>query len=344
MLERENMLVSTALSGQECLDKVKAELPDVILLDVMMPGMDGIEVCQRLKQSEESKSIPVIIISARSSKEGRLAGLESGAVDYITKPIDLDETLARIRTQLRFLEIHRQNIELQDRLAESRRVATVGAITRGLAHNLNNLLGVTVGYVDLINTFYQNPETVKKNVGKLETAMMRIVDMVKKISYVAVDSQLPLSQISLHRLLENSVERFRQENQINGEVRINSPEDEFFNTNAEVMENAISKVLINAWESYGDDHTGPRKITLTGSMEDGKEGKRLVRITVDDQGKGIDPSIRDSIFEPFTSSKQTVGTGLGLTVARHSLRNLSGQLILEDRPGGGTRAILTHEC
>src|SRR5690625_4260594 len=148
MLEREDMDVLTAQSGKECLEKVEAETPDIILLDVMMPGMDGLEVCRQLKQNEMTKSIPVIFISARTSKEGRLAGLASGAVDYITKPIDLDETLARIQTQLQFLEINRENIELQKRLSEARRVATIGAITRGLAHNLNNLLRVAVGHVE----------------------------------------------------------------------------------------------------------------------------------------------------------------------------------------------------
>lgn len=343
MLLREGMEVLTAGSGEECLKIVQRDKPDVILLDVMMPGMDGIEVCQRLKKSEDSKGIPVIIISARTSKEGRLAGLESGAVDYITKPIDLDETMARIRTQLRFLEIHRQNTELQKRLEESRRVATIGAITRGLAHNLNNLLGVTVGYVDLIQTFHNQPDLVRKNSEKLEKAIMRIVDMVKKISGMAVDSQLPLSPISLVQLLRNAVQRFQHDFQLNHVVEIEVPEDSMINTNPEVMESAISKILINAWESYGEDFNGNRRIILRGLLEN-NNGKQQVKITIDDFGKGIDPALRDNVFEPFTSSKQTVGTGLGLTVARHSLRNLSGVLALEDRPGGGTRAVLAHEC
>lgn len=342
MLERENMDVRTAQNGQECLGEVARELPDIILLDVMMPGMDGIEVCQRLKQNEDTKAVPIIFISARSSKEGRLEGLDSGAVDYITKPIDLDETLARIRTQLRFLAVNRQNIELQKRLGESRRVATIGAITRGLAHNLNNLLGVTVGYVDLIKTFHDQPAMVQKNVTMLDRAVMRIVDMVKQVSYVAVDSQLPLSSIDLRQLLTNAVARYQQDYQVDGPVEVNASEGIAVLTHPEVMEDAVARVLINAWESYGDQPEDERRVVLTGKVEE-NEGRRELVITVDDFGRGIDPSVKDSLFEPFTSSKRTVGTGMGLTVARHCLRNLSGQMDLEEKPAGGTRAIMRHE-
>lgn len=343
MLERENMAVTTASNGQECLAEVALEIPDVILLDVMMPGMDGIEVCRRLKQSVDFKAIPIIFISARSSKEGRLEGLDSGAVDYITKPIDLEETLARIRTQLRFLEINRQNIELQKRLGEARRAAAIGAITRGLAHNLNNLLGVTVGYVDLIKTFYDQPAMVQKNADMLDRAVMRIVELVKQVSYVAVESQLATSPINIRQLLANAVTRYQEEYDLEGSVEIVADPEIQVGTNAEVMEDAIVRALINAWESYDDQPASARRIILSGSVEE-KDGTRQLVITVDDFGRRIDPTIRDSIFEPFTSSKRTVGTGMGLTVARHCLRNLSGQMLVEDRPEGGVRATLRHEC
>ena len=162
-LERGGLEVSTANNGLEALEQVKAHKPDLILLDLMMPDMDGIEVCQRLQASSDHRSIPVIFVTARTTKESKLEGLAVGAVDYITKPIDLDETVARVTTQLRFAAINRENLELQRRLEESRRAATIGAVAQGIAHNLNNLLGVVIGYLDLIKTSYDKPQTVKKN-------------------------------------------------------------------------------------------------------------------------------------------------------------------------------------
>ena len=106
-LERGGLLVSTANNGLEALEQVKAHKPDLILLDLMMPDMDGIEVCQRLQSSSDTRSIPVIFVTARTTKESKLEGLAVGAVDYITKPIDLDETVARVQTQLRFAAINR---------------------------------------------------------------------------------------------------------------------------------------------------------------------------------------------------------------------------------------------
>jgi len=147
-LEREGLQVVTAHNGREGLDRIAEGKPDLVLLDVMMPDMDGLEVCQRLQANEDTRAIPIIFITARTAKENKLEGLGVGAVDYITKPIDLDETLARVQTQLRFVAINREVIDLQRRLEETRRSATIGAVTQGIAHNLNNLLGVAVGYLD----------------------------------------------------------------------------------------------------------------------------------------------------------------------------------------------------
>ena len=135
-LERGGLDVSTANNGLEALEQVRLHKPDLILLDLMMPDMDGIEVCQRLQASSETRSIPVIFVTARTTKESKLEGLAVGAVDYITKPIDLDETVARVQTQLRFAAINRENLELQRRLEESRRAATIGAFASNVTDHV----------------------------------------------------------------------------------------------------------------------------------------------------------------------------------------------------------------
>ena len=105
----------------------------------------------------------------------------------------------------------------------------------------------------------------------------------------------------------------------------------------------LSKILINAWEAYADE-VPPEKRTLTISTElvDRNEDGQFVRMQVEDQGRGIDPEIRDQMFEPFISTKHTVGVGMGLTVARHAMRNMGGDVTVEDRPGGGAVAVLLH--
>jgi CheY-like chemotaxis protein len=342
-LEREGIKVTTATNGLEALSSVKWDRPDLILLDVMMPDMDGIEVCQRLQADEATKSIPVIFITARTTKEGKIEGLGFGAVDYITKPIDLDETMARVQTQLRFVTVNRELVDLQRRLSEARRAATIGAVTQGIAHNLNNLLGVVIGYLDLVKAYHDKPELVKKNAAAVEEAVLRIVSIIKQLSTLVVKTRLPLIAGDLDNLIDSGVQRYRTEYKIDGQVTVdNSLKNLAIDTHYEIFEEVLSKVLINAWQAYGDAPTSQRPITIrTEVVEHPEEGRRL-HVKVEDQGRGIDADIRDHVFEPFVSSKQTVGVGMGLTVARHALRNLGGEVPLTDRPGGGTIVTLVH--
>jgi two-component system, sensor histidine kinase and response regulator len=342
-LEREGIQVLSAFSGQEALDQITQEKPDLILLDVMMPDMDGIEVCQRLQAREDTRSIPIMFITARSSKEGKLEGLGVGAVDYITKPIDLDETLARVQTQLRFVAINREMVDLQRRLVEARRAATIGAVTQGIAHNLNNLLGVVIGYLDLIKAYPDKPALVTRNALQVEEAVHRIVSIIKQLSSLVVKTRVETEKFKLSALLAGAVTRYQQEHAITQPVTIDNPlGDLLLDSHVEVFESIVSNILINAWEAY--DHAPPEqrpikiRTELVGEVDDG----RAVKIFVEDQGRGIDPAIRDQMFEPFISTKHTVGVGMGLTVARHALRNMGGDLLMEDRPGGGTIAILIH--
>lgn len=342
-LEREGITVTAAYNGMEALQSVAANKPDLILLDVMMPDMDGIEVCQRLQANEDTRSIPVIFITARTSKEGKLEGLGVGAVDYITKPIDLDETLARVQTQLRFVAINREMVDLQRRLVEARRAATIGAVTQGIAHNLNNLLGVVIGYLELVKAYYDKPEQVKKNAQHVEDAVQRIVSIIKQLSSLVVKIRPPLSKTGLQTLLDGGIQRFQAEYRITTPITVtNTLGDLAIDSNIEIFEEVLAKVLMNAWESYDTRPGEPRPIWIsTALVEKPKDGK-VVQITVSDQGRGLDPEIRDHIFEPFISSKNTVGVGMGLTVARHALRNLGGEVTMDDRPGGGAQTVLAH--
>jgi CheY-like chemotaxis protein len=342
-LERDGIHVIAAYNGREGLRRIRQDRPDLVLLDVMMPDMDGIEVCQLMQKDEAMRSIPVIFITARTTKESKLEGLGVGAVDYITKPIDLDETLARVQTQLRIVSINRQTIELQRRLEESRRSATIGAVTEGIAHNLNNLLGTAIGYIDLIKIHHEKPEHVKKILPSVETAVQRIVSIVRQLSSLVVNSRPPLSKAGLGQLLEGGIARFHADFKLAAPVDVDNPLGDLqIESNTEVFEEVLSKVLINAWESYDGAPPDKRPISVrTRLIDKGPDGK-VVEIQVDDKGHGVDPEIADQMFEPFVSSKHTVGVGMGLTVARHALRNLGGDVTVASLPGGGARATLLH--
>jgi signal transduction histidine kinase len=239
--------------------------------------------------------------------------------------------------------INREMIELQRRLVEARRAATIGAVTQGIAHNLNNLLGVVIGYLDLIKAYYDKPEQVKKIAMHVEEAVHRIVSIIKQLSSLVVKSRPPSLKGNLQRLLESSIARFHTEYKLTTPVTVDNPLGELlFDTNYEVFEEVVSKILINAWEAYDNRPTDPRPISIhTRLIEQAEIGKTL-EIRIEDEGRGLDDEIRDHIFEPFISSKHTVGVGMGLTVARHALRNLGGEVVVLDREGGGATVVLTH--
>ena len=122
LLSEQGYLVRPAASGSQALNAVREKQPDLILLDVKMPGMDGYEVCERLKAAERTRDIPVIFISALGEIEDKVRGFEVGGVDYITKPFQNQEVLARIHTHLKLVHLQSQlkarNEELENRNLE----------------------------------------------------------------------------------------------------------------------------------------------------------------------------------------------------------------------------------
>lgn len=341
-LLREEMDVMTANDGETCLKLVEEFNPDVILLDVMMPNMDGHEVCERLQENDVTRSIPVIFITANSTKEGKLEGLDAGAVDYITKPIDLDETVARVNTQLRFLEVNRENQELTKRLGEARRHAAIGAITQGIAHNVNNMLGVVVGYLDLIKTDLTNEELVHRGIGVIDKTVAKMTGIVKQLSRLASETQIAVGELVLDDLLEQAVDRFKEEHEIDYvDVHISNP-DLKLQANRETFEDVLSRLMENAMESYHRfDCEDPMIRVETDEII--RDGVEMLRIQITDNGKGVPDDIRDNIFEPFVTIKAGIGCGMGLTVARHSARSLRGEIEVQPNPNGvGTISTFYH--
>lgn len=344
-LEMIHMEVISCTNGPEAIRLATEERPDVILLDIMMTGMNGIEVCQALKKVEETREIPVIFLTALDSKEQKVHGLEAGAADYVTKPFDLDETVARIRTQLRIVEEHRENINLTRQLEQSRRQSAIMHLTEGIAHNINNLLGVMLGYVNLLQMQSGKPEKVLGTCEKLEHAIQRVTRIVQQLQVIGQFKSLQKEPTPLNRVLSGAVARFHRTADTSASVDIQSDfeKDMQFLTNRELLEVCLERLLLNAYESYcaNDADTDPKVGEIIIELKEAEiEGARRMRIRVLDRGKGIDESIRDSIFDPFVSSSSVIGKGMGLTIARHSVSCLGGTIEVLDRDGGGTQAVI----
>lgn len=342
ILDKAGIETLTASSGTEALGVVAQTQPDLILLDVQMPDIGGLGVCERLQADESTRHIPVIFVTADDSHNGKITGLGAGAVDYITKPIEADETLARVRTQLRFANINREMRDIQHRLDEVRRTATIGAVTQGIAHNLNNLLGVALGYLDLVQLHSDKPEQVKKNAQQVEKAVLRIIDIIRQLGTMVSQSRAQFVSSPLDEIIRMAVARFQATQPITVPVIVeNALGGIHLDTQREMIEDVLLKLIQNAFESYGEKPTAERTVWLRTTLLN-KPECRMLEITIADDGVGIDETIRDSMFEPFVGTKSKVGGGMGLTVARHSMRNLGGEVALVNRIGGGAVAVITH--
>ena len=144
ILKKAGYTVRSASSGQGALEAVAAERPDLILLDIQMPDLDGYEVCERLRQDPATESVPVIMVTAHEFESSAKArGLRSGANDYLTKPVAPDELLARIETQLRLRELENQRVIVE-------RLRTVHQMITTLHHEINNPLTGILSYAEIM--------------------------------------------------------------------------------------------------------------------------------------------------------------------------------------------------
>jgi signal transduction histidine kinase len=162
--------------------------------------------------------------------------------------------------------------------------------------------------------------------------------IIRQVTTVSTRMQLSLSHLSTTKLLESAVERFRSDHNLPLHIEIsNRAEKAVVLANVEVFEDAMGKLLLNAWESYGAQPPADASVLIDAATSD-RDGRAVVTFIVHDRGNGLDARVRDHVFEPFVSTKSTVGVGMGLTIARHGIRNLGGDISLTDRPGGGTSA------
>eukprot|EP01034_Spumella_vulgaris_P001591 gene1591-2102_t len=147
-LSSRGFLVLVARHAEEGLMRAEFGLPDLVLMDVVLPGMDGFEACHRLKASDTTRDIPVIFMTSLADARQKVSGFEAGGVDYITKPFQIEEVLARINTHL---ELRKANRDLQqmfeqlnrakEELVHSEKLAALGALVAGISHELNTPIG-----------------------------------------------------------------------------------------------------------------------------------------------------------------------------------------------------------
>ncbi|MDY7040972.1 MAG: response regulator [Chloroflexota bacterium] len=183
--------VQHAASGQDGLDIVRRKRPDLLLLDVSLPDIDGFEVCRRLRSDPRTEQLNILMLTGRGSVDARVTGLESGADDYLTKPFDPEELLARIQAQLR-LKV------LRDRLVEMEKVATIGQMVITLSHEINNPLTAIIWHASLLHERMESLSGIPPDVldaleviGREAQRIKRVLVKLARVTRPVVKEYLP---------------------------------------------------------------------------------------------------------------------------------------------------------
>jgi signal transduction histidine kinase len=308
--------------------------PDLILLDISMPGMNGYEVCEALKGEALLRDIPVIFISALDATQGKVKAFTAGGVDYITKPFQIEEVLARVRTHLALRNLQRElerEIAVRDRL-----IAELDAFAHTVAHDLKNPLAVLLSYASMLEMRFDElpEEKTRKYLGSLSRGarkMANIVDELLLLAGVRKMDEVKLKPLDMGRVVAEA--RLRLEDMIaeyEGEVVTTVDVWPAALGYAPWIEEIWVNYLSNALK-YGGE---PPKVELGASQqEDGQ-----VTFWVRDNGAGLDAEAQAQLFVPFERLGQvrTEGHGLGLSIVQRIAEKLGGTAGVESSVGEGS--------
>ncbi len=331
ILELGGYRVIAAHEGAAAIELARASLPDLIFLDIMLPQIDGFEVCKRMKEDPALREIPVIFVSALGDTIDKVRAFSVGGVDYVTKPIQGAEVLARMRTHL---QLRRMQIDLQALNQE------LEAFSYSVSHDLRAPLRWIAGYSRILLEDYGDrlDEEGRRHLRSIESAARRMNDLIEDMLF--------LSRVGRQELRITSVDLSAMALEVAALLRKSDPArhvdfeiapDLAVSGDARLLRIVIENLLGNAWKYSGKQ---PAARIEFGSTE---EGGRTV-FHVRDNGVGFDMAAAGKLCTPFQrlhSEKQFEGTGIGLATVRRALRRLGGDVRAEGEVDKGATFSFT---
>lgn len=395
-LREEGYEVAEARNGKAGLERIAQEAFDCVMVDLVMPGMDGIEVCHRINEMERNHAVPysmaVIMLTSRETKEDMTRGLEAGADDFVGKSSDMAVLKARIRALLRrkfFQEENRRIVEelknkemeavrsraereaaevraslaealaqtnreleetnrklreTQTHLIQSEKMASLGQLVAGIAHEINNPIAFVINNIFVVQETLDklvaeapmciSPNAIPKiektrtRMNEMRVGVERVKDLVSKLRTFSRLDEGTFKTINIHESIESVLMllRHKLEDRIEVERRYCDVD------NLSCFAGELNQVLMNVIANAIDAIEGHGTIVLSTAQHDG-----FFVISVRDTGKGIPENIRPRIFEPFFTTKPVGhGTGLGLAISYGIVKAHNGSIECSSVEGEGT--------
>ena len=323
-LLRQEFQVTEATDGDQGVALANELVPDLILSDVMMPGRSGYELTRELKSNARTSSIPIVLLTAKRGVDAALEGFSFGADDYLGKPFNSRELLARLRAQLRLRELSRQ-------LAQAQKLSMLGTLAAGLAHEVRNPVNFIVNSVPVLR------RALPPSSDPLRVAAVELLDIVeegaRRIDAIVSDlldfSHVDAAELAPWRPAESvrtTLQLLRPRTD-DLEVVLSLRGEGPVEGRPGPLNQVVMNLLDNALRAAGK---GGKVEVSTESEGDG------VRMTVRDDGPGIAPEHLQRIFDPFFTTRAVgQGTGLGLHLARQIIEGHGGRIEVRSRLGEG---------
>jgi signal transduction histidine kinase len=354
-LSQSNLTVVPLRSGEELLKLVQRRLPDIILLDIVMPGgIDGFETCRRLKSDPATQDIPVIFMSALTEAAEKVMGFRLGAVDYVSKPIEEQELLARVSAHLTISRLQKQLIkanasleekvldrtralseanqalklemnerkQMEARLRQTQKLESLGTLAGGVAHDFNNILGAIIGYVELAQDSVAEDSSASRDLAKALGACNRAKELIDQILAFSRQKETELRPIQLRSIVKEAMQLMRSSfSSTIAFRRLISKDVGTVQADSTQIHQVVINLCTNAAHAMREAG-GVLEVELANAEIDelaaadhaGIVPGRYVRLTVRDSGPGIEPEILDRIFDPYFTTKGQ-GEGTGLGLA-----------------------------
>ena len=345
-----DFIIVEAEDGQEAVDKVKEYVPELILLDMMMPEKDGLQACKEIREHPFTKNTPIVMLTARADEDIKLAALQAGASDFLSKPFSTTELQVRICNLVKSFSYQRelahknetlettihQLKQAEAQLVETEKLASLGRMSAGIIHEINNPLNfATTGLYTLRKLdrclAEEERDEYREIIQDVEEGLGRVKTIVSDLRSFSHHDGLLLEQIDAQGIFASSLRFLSHE----WKGRILVEQDVAEGLNFEANRNRIIQVLVNLMQNaidsmnakeYGNEQPALR---IRGWRDNG-----FCRLSIRDNGMGINEEDRGKIFDPFFTTKDVgEGMGLGLSICYRIIKDYHGMIEVHSEPG-----------
>lgn len=351
VLSRHGYALLLARSGAEALECAAGNIPDVVLFDIVMPEMNGLEVCRRFKEIPGCSDVPVIFLTGLTAQEEVLKGFKAGAVDYISKPFNHEELFRRVdvhaqRYRLQ-LQLQRRNealvheIELRRKrelqLCGIAKTMVAGRISAGISHHFNNMFQTILGYSELIESCCKAESEIIHYARQIVAVTEKTSQIVNKLSnYLSDSRESEPATISLKEVFLEVEVAFTailpKDVVLTFSASRNCP-DICFNRDDVIQ--VMTNVIMNSIDAIPDSGG---QIGVRATPVRGQDNLEYVELSVADNGMGMGKDVLARACEPFFTTNDSFSekNGLGLSVAQNIMHASNGSISIESEVGSGT--------